>query len=111
MTPRRRIERRNADQTVDPDFGIQQAVGVQAVHFKRDGLDACPVAVEFIGDHGLEALTLGPAEVHAHQHFGPVLRFGTAGTGVDGDDGVELVVIARKQHLGFQNRDVVFVRF
>ncbi len=35
-----------------------------------------------------EAAPLGPAQVHPHQHLGPVLRLGAAGARMDGDDRV-----------------------
>jgi hypothetical protein len=50
----------------------------------------------------LEALALGPADVHAHQHLGPVLGLGAAGAGVHGDDGVERVGLAGEHGLGFE---------
>ena len=37
-------------------------------------------------------MRLGPAQVHAQQHVGPVLRLGTAGAAVDLDDGVLVVL-------------------
>ena len=45
------------------------------------------------------------------QHFGPVLRFGAACAGVDGDDGRERGVFARKQHLGFEFGQELAVAF
>lgn len=49
---------------------------------------------------------LGPAHVHAQEHFGPVLRFSAAGARLDGDDGVEAIVIAREKRLRFEVGDV-----
>ena len=46
----------------------------------------------------LEAAALGPPQIHAQQHFGPVLRLGAAGAGVDGDDRVLAIVLAA-EHL------------
>ena len=45
----------------------------------------------------LEAAPLGPAQVHAQQHLGPVLGVGAAGAGADRDDGVARVVLAAEQ--------------
>ena len=81
------VERRDAHQAVHADLGLQQAVGVLAVDFESDGLDARAFALQPVGDHGLEAVALRPAQVHAQQHFGPVLAFGAAGAGMDGHDG------------------------
>ena len=45
---------------------------------------------------------LGPADVHPHQHLGPVGGVHPAGAGTDGDQRLALVVLAREQgaHLG-----------
>src|SRR5215470_5867328 len=59
-------------------------------------------ALQAVGDDGLEAVALGPAQVHAQQHFGPVLAFGTAGAGVNRDDGAPAIVFAGEKHLGFE---------
>src|SRR5262249_24056491 len=48
---------------------------------------------------GLEATPLGPAEIHAEQHLGPVLRLEAARAGMDLDDGVAAVVLASAQLL------------
>jgi hypothetical protein len=56
---------------------------------------------------GFEALLLGPAEIHAHEHFGPVLGFGAAGAGVDGDDGVEGIGFSGEHGAGLELFGVV----
>jgi hypothetical protein len=48
----------------------------------------------------------GPAQVHAEEHFGPVLRFGAAGAGFYGDDGVEAVVFTGQESFRFEVGDV-----
>ena len=53
------------------------------------------------------AVLLGPAQVHAQQHLGPVLRLGAAGPGVDGHDGVLLVVRAGELELQLQLAELV----
>ena len=65
-------------------------------------LDARAFAFQPVGDLGLEVVALGPAQVHAQQHLGPVLALGAAGAGVDGDDGAAVIVLAREQHRGFE---------
>ena len=102
VTPRGRIERRDAHQAMHADLRLQHAISIGAVDFERGGLDAGAFAFETVGQHGLEIVAFGPAQVHAQQHLGPVLRFGAAGAGMDGDDGVARVVFAREQHPGFE---------
>jgi hypothetical protein len=45
-------------------------------------------------------VTLGPAEVHALQHLGPVGGLGAAGARADGQDGVLGVVLAGEEQQG-----------
>ena len=54
------------------------------------------------------AFAFRPAQIHAQQHGGPVLRLGAAGAGLDGHDGVEVIGFAGEQRPGFQFADVVF---
>ena len=58
-------------------------------------------------DHGAETLALGPAQVHAQQHFGPVLRFRAARAGMNGDDGVEASFSPESSVAVSSSRDVV----
>ena len=74
-------------------FSLQQAEGKLAGDGEGRGLDAGLIAILDLVDLGLEAFALGPAQIHAHQHLGPVLRLGAARAGVHGDDGVERVVL------------------
>ena len=63
------------------------------------------VAGLHVDDLALEAAALGPAEIHAQEHLGPVLRLGAAGAGMDGDDGVLAVVLAAEHLLGLAGLD------
>ena len=96
------VEGRDADQAVDADFGLQQAVGVLAVDFEGGALDAGAFAFQTVGHHGGKALSLGPSQVHAEQHLGPILALRAAGAGMDGHDGRARVVLAGEEHAGFQ---------
>ena len=96
------IERRDAHQAVDADLAVQQAEGVLAVDRERRALMPGFFAGLVVVEHGLEALPLGPAQVHAQQHLGPVLRLGAAGAGMDRDDGVAGVVLAGEQGFGLE---------
>ena len=65
---------------------------------KRGALQPGFVARLIVDQLALEAAALGPAQVHPQQHLGPVLRFGAAGAGMDGDDRVLAIVLAA-EHL------------
>ena len=50
---------------------------------QRDGFDAGLLAFRLLQLHHLVAVLLAPADVHALQHLGPVLRLGAALPGID----------------------------
>ena len=56
---------------------------------QRRALDAGHFAFGQFDDGGVEAVLVGPAQVHAQQHVGPVLGFGAARTGLD----VEVAIV------------------
>ncbi len=51
-------------------------------------------------------MVLTPAEIHAHEHRGPVLAFGTAGTGVDLEHYSKLVFLAAEHVAQFEILDL-----
>ncbi len=83
-------------------FAGQLAEGVFANDGEGGGLDAGLFAVLIVVDLGFEALLLGPAQVHAHEHLGPVLALGAARAGMHGDDGVERIGLAGEHGAGFE---------
>ena len=91
------VEGGDADQTVDAVLALQKAVGVLALDGDGGGLDARLVALLVVQNLVDEAVTLGPAGVHAVEHLGPVLGLGAAGAGVELQNGVVGVVLAGEQ--------------
>src|SRR5258705_4482289 len=85
------IEGGNAYESVHAGFAGEQAVGIFTAELDRGVLDAGFFAGGFIEQVGGDAVTLRPAEIHAQKNRGPILRFGAAGTGLDGHNGVEVV--------------------
>ena len=84
---------------MDAGFGSHHAVGVVAGNRQCGGLDPGFLAILDFKDARLVAAPLSPAQVHAHQHLGPVLRFRTSGARMDIHDSVKLIVLSRKQEL------------
>ncbi len=80
-------------------LGAEVAIGVLARHEERGALDARLLPLLQIHHLDTVAVPLGPAEVHPVQHVGPVLRLGAAGSGVDGEDRVHVIVLAAEHHL------------
>ncbi|MNX81261.1 hypothetical protein D3C86_1129440 [compost metagenome] len=97
----RRIERRLAHQAVHAGLGAQVAERVVALDLDRCALDAGHVALGFLEHLGLEALALAVLQVLAQQHRCPVARFRAAGAGLDVDEGVRLVHLAREHAAEF----------
>ena len=87
------IKRRDAYQPMHTCLSLQQAKGKLAGDGEGRGLDPRLIAILDLVDLGLEALALGPAQVHAHQHLGPVLRLRAASARVHGHNGVQRVVL------------------
>ena len=86
------VERRDSDQPVHPGLCEEQAVRVVAGHRDGRALDARLFTGLKIDDLAREAAAFRPPEIHAQQHFRPVLRLGAAGARVDGKDRVGVVV-------------------
>ena len=84
---------------------LQVAVGIAAADFYGAGLDACFVALLQVGDGCFVAVRLGIAQVHAHQHAGPVLAFGTTGTRVNLQYAVHLVGLFTEHVLQLERLD------
>src|SRR6185437_774206 len=81
------IERRDADEAMDAAFRLKPAIGVVAEYADRRRFDAGALARAFLDPLDLAIMALGPAHIHAQQHFGPVL-------------GVVAVGLAREQAFG-----------
>ena len=70
------------------------AVGVLAAQVHGRALDAGHFAGAGLDQLDIKALGLAPAQVHAQQHLGPVLRLGAAAAGLDVQVGGVGIVLA-----------------
>src|ERR1700722_16660264 len=68
------VEGRDANQAMYASFAAKETKGKVAGDGEGGGFDAGLVAVLDFVDLDLEVLSLAPANVHAHEHLGPVLR-------------------------------------
>src|SRR5665648_303129 len=91
------VERAHTDQAMHAPLRLQQPVDVLALDGERGALEAGFVAFLRVVHLDLEGAALEPAQVHAQQHLGPVLRLGAAGAGMDGHDRAALVVLAAEE--------------
>ena len=74
---------RHAHQAVHSVLALEVAVGEVALDVDGAALYAGFVAFEEVGDGGFVAVFLAVAQIHAHEHGGPVLALGASGAGVD----------------------------
>ena len=93
---------RDTNEAMDAGFPGEQPKGEVAGDGEGSGFDAGLVAILDFVDLDFEVLALAPADVHAHEHLGPILRLCTARAGVHNDDGVEHVRLAREHGAGFE---------
>ncbi len=96
------VEGRDANEAMYAGLSAEQTEGEVASDGEGGGFNACLVAILDFVDLYFEVLTLAPADVHAHEHLGPILRFSAASSRVHGDDGVERVGFAREHRLRFE---------
>src|SRR5712671_1486269 len=102
------VKGRNANEAVHARFADQHAIGVFTGELDGGVLDAGFFAGSLIEHDRTHAFAFRPSKIHAQQYGGPVLRFGPAGAGLDGHDGVEVIAFAGEQRFGFQVGDVIF---
>src|SRR6185437_2129951 len=96
------IERRDSHQAMHAGFAGEQSIGVFAGDGEGGGLDASYFTGLIVIHLRFETLLLRPAQVHAHQNLGPVLRLRAAGAGMDGDNGVQRIGFFRQHGAGFE---------
>ena len=103
------VKGRDADQAVDAAFGFQIAIGIGAVGGKGGAFDAGLVTRQQVIHFGFQTPALGIAQIHAQQYLGPILGLGAAGTGMQGDDGILVVIFPTQHHLQFQAAQVLLL--
>ena len=90
-----------------PLLGLQKPVGVFPLDLHGDRLDPGLFSRNQVEHAHLIASPLRPAPVHSGKHLGPVLRFGAARPGMNGEDRVAGIVGVAQQGLQlerFENR-------
>jgi hypothetical protein len=94
------VEGGDPNEPMHAGFSRHQAVGVVAGEGEGRALEARLVAGLVVDHLAPEPAALRPAQVHAQQHVGPVLRLGPPGARVDGHDRTLLIVLAPQDPLG-----------
>ena len=80
----------------------QPAEGVLARELDRGALDTRHFAAGHLDELCVETARLAPAQVHAQEHLGPVLRLRAAGAGLDVQEGVVGVHLAIEHAAEFE---------
>ena len=93
------IKGRNAHQAVNTVLALEVAVSVQTGDHHSCTLNASTITVEPVGKLNVKAALFCPTGNHAVEHLRPVLRLGATCTGVEGNNGVALVILTGKEHL------------
>ena len=93
------VERRHAREAVRAALAVHVAVGKRPDDAVRHFGDARLRAERARDLLDLPAHLLEVVEVHALEHARPVFRLGSAGAGLDRDEAVAVVVLARQQRL------------
>jgi len=83
----RGVEGRKPHQPVHALLRAQIAIRIFSIHGNGHTFQTGFFSVSTIQDLSLESACIGPAQVHAFQHGGPILRIGSACPGMDGKQG------------------------
>src|SRR5438445_253805 len=79
-------------------------------HYEGGALQARLLTARLVDDLGLETASLGPLEVHTHQHLDPVLRLHRTLADRDGDDGVVVGVGVGEEKVELVRAELVLDR-
>ena len=105
------VEGTDAHQAVHAGFALQVAVGHRTAKGQGRALNAGDDVVLAVENLHLVAALLGPVDVHAQQHFGPIVGVGAAVAGINGKDGPLGVEGAVEQPLELQFAEELFEAF
>ena len=92
-----RIKRADPDKAVYAVLRAKEAVGIGSVDLEVHGFDAGFIAVHQVHDIHGKALLICPSGIHTEQHGAPVTGLGAAGTRIQGDNGIVLIIGACQQ--------------
>ena len=87
-------------------LGSEPAVGIVACDFDRAAFNAGHISFGFFNNLGLKALAFRKLDIHALKHARPVLRFGSAGAGLNFQEAVGFVMFLIEHALEFEMFDL-----
>ena len=83
-------------------LGPQPPKGIFALNVHGGRFNTRDFTLGQFGDYGFEALVFSPAQIHAQDHVGPILSLGSAGTGLNFQIGIILVLLATEHAAEFE---------
>ena len=96
------VKRALAHQAVHANFGTQPAESVFTTNMHGGTLDTGNLSLGQLDNLRIKAVLVRPAQIHAQQDIGPVLRFGTTGAGLNIQVAVVGVHIATEHAAEFE---------
>jgi len=106
VAPRRLVERRDSNETVNSGFSSEKTISIFARELDRGRFDARFFSGGLVEERGGHSSSLRPSQVHAKKDGSPILRFRPARAWLDGHDGIEVIGLSGEQRPGFQFGDV-----
>ena len=102
------VERADAHQPMHAGLALEVAVGELPLDLESGAANPGLVIAQLIDQLDLTAMPLGPARVHAHEHLGPVARFGAALPRLDANEGVAAVLRSAQHGPQFEVAELLF---
>ena len=96
------VERRFTHQAVHTRFSAQPTKGVVTLNMTRRALDTGYFACRYFDQIRFKAVCFAPTQIHAQQHFGPILCFCAAAARLDIQVGVVHVHFAAEHATEFE---------
>src|SRR6056297_397513 len=79
-----------------PALCFEEAVGKVTANFDGGTFQSRHIPLLVFDNRDLKILLFSPACIHAVKHLRPVLAFGTAGTGIKGQDSIAMIIFPAK---------------
>ena len=92
-----RIKRRNTDQTMNPLFRFQESIGKASANHIFSRFDTRFIPWEHVQFFNLKSFGFCPLDIHADEHFCPVLRFRTTGSGMECNNGIVGIIFSTEK--------------
>ena len=83
-------------------FTFQITIGVFTIHLKRNRLNTSLIAFQNIGYFYFVIMIFAITHIHTHQHLSPILRFGTASSSHNFNNGAQFIFFTTEHITHFE---------